>query len=318
MRLLPIYLLAFAAVVYGQQPGAPQGRGGVPGGVPGGAPGQQQAQQRPQLTWDFNNHEGWQQLFDGRTLDGWDGPKSVWRVENGVIVGESTVEHPSIWWVSPSDTGTAWLLRKMPKNFEFRTEIKLGTQTTNSGIQFRAIRLGAIPDAEYAAQLQKHFSEAGIPGPAVRPNLTAWENRGYQGDFTSNPNGSLIDCCMGPQRGIGQTVRENKNPLAPRREGTASRGNVVRSGPEGEKPELIGTIGDPHELASYFKAGDWNQVEIIADGNVLMYVVNGHVMSVWIDDNQKFGNPEGEIALQLEGGGRTEVEFRNIWLKTLP
>ncbi len=298
-RLLPIYVVAFSTAMYCQNSGAAQRRAG-----------------QAQLTYDFNNHEGWQQIFDGRTLNGWDGSKDVWRVEKGVIVGESTLEHPTIWWVTPSDTGTAWLiLNGKLKNFEFKTEIKLGTKTTNSGIQFRATRLGAIPDAEYAAQLKKHFGDG---GPAVRPNNTAWENRGYQGDFTWNPNGSLIDCCNGPQRGVGQAVRDNTNPLAPRQTGTASRGNFVRSGPEGGKPELIATIQDPQVLAGYFKIGDWNQIEIVADGNVMAYVVNGHLMSLWIDDNQKLGNPEGELALQLEGGEHTEVEFRNLWLKTLP
>ena len=41
-------------------------------------------------------------------------------------------------------------------------------------------------------------------------------------------------------------------------------------------------------------------------------------MDVWIDDDQKFSNPEGEIALQLEGAGNVKVMFRNLWLKILP
>jgi hypothetical protein len=31
-------------------------------------------------------HTGWQSMFDGRSLHGWDGPTDVWRVENGEIV----------------------------------------------------------------------------------------------------------------------------------------------------------------------------------------------------------------------------------------
>jgi hypothetical protein len=30
--------------------------------------------------------------FDGKTLEGWDGDPTFWRVENGAIVGESTPE----------------------------------------------------------------------------------------------------------------------------------------------------------------------------------------------------------------------------------
>jgi hypothetical protein len=31
-------------------------------------------------------------LFDGKSLDGWDGDPTYWRVENGCIVGEVTPE----------------------------------------------------------------------------------------------------------------------------------------------------------------------------------------------------------------------------------
>ena len=36
---------------------------------------------------DFADHEGYISLFDGKTLDGWDGKPGLWRVEDGVIVG---------------------------------------------------------------------------------------------------------------------------------------------------------------------------------------------------------------------------------------
>ncbi len=35
---------------------------------------------------DFNDHAGWLRMFDGTSLQGWDGPTDLWRVENGVIV----------------------------------------------------------------------------------------------------------------------------------------------------------------------------------------------------------------------------------------
>jgi hypothetical protein len=324
-RLLPIYflyLLAFAVVMYGQTRGAAPTPGAAQQGVAPGqrGPGAGQGAGAPQgrggaqLAYDFNDHEGWKQIFDGRTLNGWDGPTSVWRVEDGAIVGESTVEHPTIWYVTASNTGTAYLILKGKlKNFELKAEINVA-QGTNSGIQFRATRLGAIPDAAYAAQLEKRIPAG---GPTVRPNNTAWENRGYQMDLGYNINTSLIDCCMGPQRGVGQLDFGN-NPLPPRSGSTARRGTAVRAGAEGEKAELLGTLADSQDQTGYWKVGDWNQVQIIANGNVLMASANGHLMDVWIDDNQKFSNPEGEIALQLEGAGNVKVMFRNLWLKILP
>jgi hypothetical protein len=257
---------------------------------------------------------GWKQVFNGRSLDGWDGSKNVWRVEDGAIVGESTVEHPTIWNVNGANTGTAWLiLNGKLKNFEFKTEVKLEGRGTNSGIFFRATRLGAIPDDVYAEQLKKRIPEG---GPTVRPNGTAWEVRGYEADYAMTPNGSLGDCCNGPQRGVGQ-IEFGHNPLPPRRPGGAPRGMVTLSS-DGGKRELLGIIGDPKELASKFTPGEWTQVQVIASGNVFMCIINGQLMSVWIDVDQKFGNPEGELAVEVEGQGKVKAMFRNMWLKTLP
>src|SRR5207237_593948 len=44
---------------------------------------------------DFHDHEGYVSIFDGKTLEGWDGNPKFWRVEDGAIVGESTPEKPS-------------------------------------------------------------------------------------------------------------------------------------------------------------------------------------------------------------------------------
>ena len=43
---------------------------------------------------DFNEHDGWTSLFDGRTLNGWSGDDH-WKVEDGAIVVESTCENPT-------------------------------------------------------------------------------------------------------------------------------------------------------------------------------------------------------------------------------
>src|SRR6201999_2464 len=43
---------------------------------------------------DFNEHAGFTQIFDGKTLTGWDGDPTAWRVENGAIVGESFKDNP--------------------------------------------------------------------------------------------------------------------------------------------------------------------------------------------------------------------------------
>ena len=309
---LPLCVLAIATALGTMLHGQTTGVGPAPGAPQGaGAPGQ--AAQAPALTWDFNDHEGWKQVFDGRTLNGWDGSRNVWRVEDGAIVGESTVEHPTIWNVNGANTGTAWLiLNGKLRNFEFKTEVKLDGRA-NSGIFFRATRLGAIPDDVYAEQLKKRIPEG---GPTVRPNGTPWEVRGYEADYGIAPNGSIGDCCNGPQRGVGQ-IEFGKNPLPPRRPGGAPRGMVTLTS-EGGKRELIGTIANPADLAAKFSPTEWAQVQIIASGDVFMCIINGQLMSVFIDVDRKFGNSEGELAVEVEGQGYVKAMFRNMWLKVLP
>ena len=82
--------------------------------------------------------------------------------------------------------------------------------------------------------------------------------------------------------------------------------------------ELIGTIGDPEDLASKFTPTEWTQVQIVASGNVFMCIINGQLMSVFVDVDLKFANPEGELAVEVEGQGNVKAMFRNMWLKILP
>ena len=67
---------------------------------------------------DFNDHQGWTQIFDGKTLQGWDGPPEVWHVEDGTLVGESSPEHPS------GTTNIIWR-GGQPANFVLKLEMKL-------------------------------------------------------------------------------------------------------------------------------------------------------------------------------------------------
>src|SRR5260370_30343212 len=60
---------------------------------PGGAAGGFNRAQPEPIDWD--NHEGWASLFDGKTLNGWDGPSDVWHYADGAIVGESSDANPS-------------------------------------------------------------------------------------------------------------------------------------------------------------------------------------------------------------------------------
>jgi len=228
---------------------------------------------------DFNEHAGWVRMFDGATLNGWDGPTDLWHVENGTIVVRSKSDPP---------TGSTYLLWTggEPKDFEFKGEVKLEGAGANSGVQFRAVRLGEVP---------------GNP-------RSKWETRGYQADIdNANSNtGALIECCAGPRRGV------------PPRPDRAFRGQVVRTAvTEGQKPSLLATIGDPDTLKAYWKGGEWNQIHVIARGHTMLYFINGHLMSTLIDDHPTMFVDHGVLSIQLEGRGDNVASFRNLWLKNV-
>ena len=94
-----------------------------------------------------------------------------------------------------------------------------------------------------------------------------------------------------------------------------SRGQAVRI-TDDQQYKNLGTIADAAQLGGMLKTNDWNQLHVIAKGNTLMHIVNGHLMSVFIDDDPTMSAAQGVIALQIEGTGK--VSFRNLWLKTLP
>jgi hypothetical protein len=229
---------------------------------------------------DFDDHTGWTPMFDGSSLAGWDGSRDLWRVENGAIVVESKVEPP---------TGPTYLIWEggEPKDFEFKWEAKLEGAGANSGVQFRAVRLGEVP---------------GNP-------RTKWETRGYQADIdNANSNtGALIECCAGPRRGV------------PPRPDRAYRGQIVRTATaDGEQPTLLADFGEPDELARAWKAGEWNQLRLVARGRTMIFFINGELMSVLIDDHPTLFVDQGVLAIQLEGRGENRASFRNLWIRALP
>lgn len=228
---------------------------------------------------DFNNHDGYQQIFDGVSLKNWVGDPSVWRVENGAIVGESTKEKPV--------TNSYISFRGFEaKDFDLKLEIKV-ENGGGSGIQYR--------------------SQTGLPwrrAPADKqPNLE-WMMTGPQADFWYPAFPAASDW-------TGQFYSEN-TPLGI----LAWRGEVVESSP-GKRPRLIGNIGNRTPLGGYVKVNDWNQYLIMARGGVFIHILNGQLMAVYIDDDPASSNNQtGKIGIEIESTP-SKVSVRNIWIKKL-
>jgi hypothetical protein len=80
---------------------------------------------------------GFQPIFDGKTLAGWEGDPTYWRVENGSLIGEIT---PAT--VVKSNTFIIWRGGR-PRDFDLKLDYRI-TAAGNSGINYRS---EVVPDA---------------------------------------------------------------------------------------------------------------------------------------------------------------------------
>jgi hypothetical protein len=121
-RLLMTCLLISAGTLAAQQPST-----GVPY-VP-----KQSDRPEPLASGD---EPGFQQIFDGKTLAGWEGNPAYWRVENGALVGEITTAT-----VIKSNTFVIWRGGR-PRDFELKLDYRI-TPEGNSGVNYRS---AVVPD----------------------------------------------------------------------------------------------------------------------------------------------------------------------------
>lgn len=229
----------------------------------------------------FNDHTGYTQIFNGVDLKGWDGDPETWHVEEGAIVGDSTVEHPlANSYISYRDIEA--------KDFDLKLEIRV-EHGGGSGIQYRSHT--DIP--------WRRPAPAGKSLPPLK-----WMMTGPQADF-------WFPVAPMTAEWTGQFYSEN-TPLGI----IAWRGQVVESSAK-TAPQLMGDIADREALGGYIKVNDWNQYTIIARGGTFIHLINGHLMAVYVDDDpNSSNNKSGLIGIEIEGVP-SKVSVRNVWLKKL-
>ena len=210
---------------------------------------------------------GFTPIFDGKTLNGWEGDPKYWRVEEGVMVGEITPET-----LIKSNTFIIWR-GGSPKDFELKVDYRI-TSGGNSGINYRSV---VVPDA---VTPDNHFAM-----------------RGYQFD---------ID---GQNRYTGQNYEEKGRLFL------ALRGQMTHV-VDGRKPIIVSSLGDPKDLAAFITT-DWNAIHLVIRGNTLIHTMNGHAMSVVVDDDVAHRTSDGLVGVQVHVGPPMKVEYRNWRLKNL-
>jgi hypothetical protein len=166
-----------------------------------------------------------------------------------------------------------------PADFELKVQFRINS--TNSGIQFRSV----------------HLPQGTKDG--TREIAGKWVLKGYQADidFDNSVTGMIYE-----ERG---------------RAWIAPRGTVGYIAPDGAKKTLGNLERTANELKAAIKSGDWNDVHLIARGNTLVNIVNGHVTCIVIDDDAKNRKMKGLLGFQMHQGAPMKVEFRNIYMKKL-
>jgi hypothetical protein len=229
--------------------------------------------------YDINEHTGYNQIFDGKSLSGWDADASIWRIENGIMVGETFEGKPK---------GNNYIVYRGDKarDFDLKLQMKI-EKGGGGGIQYRSVT--GVPWTR--------------PQPAGQPSYDLkFMMTGPQADFWFPV--SAITASF-----TGQWYSENTMQGI-----LAYRGQVTQALP-GQTNRLVARIGDIQALGGYVKVNEWNDYEVIARGGVMMHIMNGQLMAVFIDDNKdSVNNQPGFIGFEIESEP-CKISVRNIWLR---
>ena len=124
--------------------------------------------------------KGFESIFDGKTLKGWNGDPKFWSVKDGAITGQTTKANPT--------KGNTFIIWEEGELKDFILEVDFKIIGGNSGIQYRS------------------FKKSG--------NNDGWRIGGYQADFAAGAGGDRYSgICYGEAfRGI-LSLRGDKTTL---------------------------------------------------------------------------------------------------------
>jgi outer membrane protein assembly factor BamB len=149
---------------------------------------------------------------------------------------------------------------------------------------------------EYRMDTRNPAGNSGVQvRSALLPDAGRWVMKGYQADIDAADvyTGQIYE-----ERGRGFLARP---------------GQAVRVAADGQV-QVLGSLALPNVVKSFLKKGDWNELQVVARGDVLLELVNGHVTSLLVDDDERRAR-DGLLGLQLHAGAPMKIEFRNIRLQ---
>jgi type 1 glutamine amidotransferase len=170
---------------------------------------------------------------------------------------------------------------------------KTTADNPTKGNTFLIWRQGSVDDFELRLSYKIVGGNSGIQYRSKE--MDKWVVGGYQGDFEA---GDTFSGILYEERG---------------RDILANRGQKVTIDRDGKKNAE--QVADSKSLQANIKKEDWNDYEIIAQGNHLTHKINGQVTAEVIDDQPDKRAASGILALQLHAGPPMTVQFKNTRLK---
>lgn len=224
---------------------------------------------------------GFYKIFDGKSLEGWEGDSTYWRVENGNLVGEVT---PST--LLKRNSFIIWR-GGVVNDFELIAEYRITTKG-NSGINYRS---DEVPGLSYAL-------------------------RGYQGDIDGMDDQPYTGMNYEERRRTTLAKRGQKVTLPPIIDADSLQNHINNN--VWTASVVDGSLGSEDSLRSVIhKPGEWNEYRILAVGNHLQHFINGVLVCDVTDNDPVNRRPSGLIGVQVHVGPPMKVEYRNFRLRNI-
>lgn len=232
-----------------------------------------------QVAKSLTSEKGFKPIFDGKTLNGWDGDPAYWRVENGNLIGEIT---PAT--LLKTNSFIVWTGGE-PADFEFKGEFYI-TADGNSGINYRSERLTDVPFAlrGYQADIDGKHRYTGQNYEERKRTTLA-----YRGQITQTK----------PQSGT----------WTPENIRAKTKNNAWT------ELDITGSLGNIDSLKTKIKSEDWNEFHLVIKGNRLQHYINGVLMSDVTDNDTANGKQKGFLGMQVHVGPPMQVKYRNLRMK---
>ncbi len=306
---------------------APSAFSQAPGGAAGASGGRGGGQRGSAAPYNYNDNTGFQSLFDGATLNGWEGAPGMWDIKDGAIHIDTACEHP---------TGTTYIYWKGGEVADFILKFDMkGTISVNGGMQIRSF-LTEDPSA------QKYPPRAGAGGPGGGRGGSGGGGRGGSGRgggaaFGASGRGGggrgpQVTCATPPPPPPDRTslLKWNMNGYQVDFDAVNQwPGNIYEQGARGvmstpghaliaepEQPvKVTATLADKATLDSWFHKDDYNHMMVIARGHVLQTFMNDHLIMDFVDNDPNYFRASGLIGIEVESTGGYWV--KNIQLKKM-